>query len=452
MLRPACLLLASTMYYWLPLSAQPLPAIETEMPLRWKTRIGNTTFRSNMLLHNGELYIGSNGTSYKDYSVIDETSGVYVLDSRSGRVKRHFAHATFGDMDVNGLMMYNNRLYFGNDNEEFLCTDLNGTILWRLPASGDVEHEPVLLNIRGRKVVVYASESGEVRAVDPAKGATVWSYFIPEFQGWKPGDNRTVFKVQAWFSNTLALLSKPLVADLNSDGVTYLIYPGYNDKVYAVSGATGRSLWTYSNGNMLDLSAALGGTAVNPTIMLTSRIYSDSGARGTYLLTLSKQGHLLQKQLMDAETYGAGLNTLQLPGTGALFTNAGGLALIDKTGSMQSLCRNITYLWSGKDGQTEALPRSSGESLLSTATFRWHQQQECIAILHQNDNADRQHGFLEVIDIHSRQVLHRLLLPSTAEMPPVVCDTDGDGKPELLISCRDRMLYCFSLPYNTATP
>lgn len=155
-------------------------SIESEFKLQWKSKIGNASFRSNVTFTENDIIIGSNGKYFRDYYPVDKTSGVYKLNRRTGKVIAHFANESFGDMDVNGIIMYKGKLYFGNDNEEFLCTTSEGKILWRNAASGDIEHEPVMINNKGKKYIVYASELGEVSAVDPENGNHIWNYYTRE--------------------------------------------------------------------------------------------------------------------------------------------------------------------------------------------------------------------------------------------------------------------------------
>ena len=150
-------------------------------------------------------------------------------------------------MDVNGLLAYNNKYYFGNDNDEFICMDISGKTHWTNFTSGDIEHEPVLIKINQQHVIVYASETGEVRAVNPDNGKTIWEYYSPNFKGWKPGDNRAVFKVKSFFKNSTDFFTKPLITDLNKDGVNDLLYMTYPKEIFAINGKTGQLLWKKDN-------------------------------------------------------------------------------------------------------------------------------------------------------------------------------------------------------------
>jgi len=109
------------------------------------------SFRTNVVLDSNQIIIGSNGNNFMDRNLHDHESGVYLLNRKTGRIEQHVAGEKYGDMDVNGVLLYHGRLFFGNDNEEFLCTDKKGLVIWRNPTSGDIEHEPSLLDIRGKK-------------------------------------------------------------------------------------------------------------------------------------------------------------------------------------------------------------------------------------------------------------------------------------------------------------
>ena len=93
------------------------PPIEDHFDLHWSTQMGSASFRSNVIVTNNSLIIGSNGTDFMDYYISDKKSGVYTINRKSGAIMQHFANEPLGDMDVTGLLLYNNRLYFGNDNE-----------------------------------------------------------------------------------------------------------------------------------------------------------------------------------------------------------------------------------------------------------------------------------------------------------------------------------------------
>lgn len=213
--------------------------IDKVMKRKWVVDIGNMSYRSNFELIDGHIYVGSNGEYFNDWHTWDKKSGVYKINAKSGKLVKKFAGGKMGDMDVNGLLYYEDYLFFGNDNDEFLCTDLNGEIMWRIPVSGDVEHKPTLVKRKEDDVVVFATEVGEVRAVNPENGYTVWEYYHPEFNGWKKGDNRYVFKLTTHFKRGYIFFGEPIRNDYNRDGVTDFHWNGYNNYT-VLSGQDGK--------------------------------------------------------------------------------------------------------------------------------------------------------------------------------------------------------------------
>lgn len=213
--------------------------INKVMKRKWVVDIGNMSYRSNFELIDGHIYVGSNGEYFNDWHTWDKKSGVYKINAKSGKLVKKFAGGKMGDMDVNGLLYYKDYLFFGNDNDEFLCTDLNGEIMWRIPVSGDVEHKPTLVKRKEDDVVVFATEVGEVRAVNPENGNTVWEYYHPEFNGWKKGDNRYVFKLTTHFKRGYIFFGEPRRNDYNRDGVIDLHWSGYNNYT-VLSGQDGK--------------------------------------------------------------------------------------------------------------------------------------------------------------------------------------------------------------------
>ena len=124
------------------------------LKLNWSAEIGNLSYRSNMVLADNSLFIGSNGSHFMDFSVLDETNGVYKINPKNGTVVKRIANELFGDMDVNGIVEFENTIIFGNDNDELLCFDLNGNKKWRIPTSGDIEHVPTLIKNCEKNILV----------------------------------------------------------------------------------------------------------------------------------------------------------------------------------------------------------------------------------------------------------------------------------------------------------
>jgi len=296
-------------------SAKRFRPIEKTFPLIWKSKVGSACFRGNILLDSSQIVFGSNGNNFMDYDLYDDLSGLYLIDSKNGKIKKHVHGNKFGDMDVNGVLSYQDKLYYGNDNEEFICSSKNGDILWRLPTSGDIEHEPMLISSKKGNMIVYATETGEACAVDPASGKKYWSYFMPDFNGWKPGNNRTIFKVKSYFSNTQTFFTKPVIADLDRDGNDDLVYLTYDDAIIAINGKTGKSQWSIKNPkSVFDYVISNMGDKKNPIFAVKQTTWDSTNISKRSMLFINAKGYVIQEKSLDDKNHLFGLNSLQTPG------------------------------------------------------------------------------------------------------------------------------------------
>ncbi|MCS7074459.1 MAG: PQQ-like beta-propeller repeat protein, partial [Bacteroidia bacterium] len=220
--------------------------MESSFQLRWKAKVGQLAYRSNLLAVNGKLYVPSNGKQFKDWDLADELNGVHILDSKTGKVIKTLETGNWGDADVCGITRLDNRLFFGNDNEEFFCVDLNGKQIWKILASGDVEAAPIIedVNKDGKPDLVFATDAGEIRAVEAENGKTIWSFKHKDFNGWSETDSRFVFKIKRNFQLGDKFISSLEATDLTGDGIKdILVKNWYDAKLVAVNGKTGTKLW-----------------------------------------------------------------------------------------------------------------------------------------------------------------------------------------------------------------
>ena len=420
------------------------PSFESRSRLIWKTEIGLASFRSNVLFHGNRLYIGSNGDGFMDAGVIEPKSGVYAVDRKSGKIIKHFGSEMFGDMDVNGLLVFKDRLYFGNDNEEFLCTDLNGKILWRNATSGDIEHEPSLLKTKKGTLIVYAAESGEVKAVDPVSGKTRWAYYMPEFDGWKPGDNRALFKVKAWFSNPKSFFTKPLLVDINGDATEDLVYCLYRGDLLAINGSSGQMLWEKKNETYAFEAIGLLESSTEKYIVGIRNQYDDE-FRGIECVYFSRFGKWVKQVRLEEKNTGGGLNILPAPNGGAWVNGRTKTFLVNPQGLVTSIERQQTYIDSSYYGVHENF-RNGFSPLFGNQILPLANGKKAIVVMNQKDFANYDTGFLEILSLNDRSVIDRISFPQGSEMPPVIHDVDQDGDLDILISSYDGYLYCYELP------
>ena len=425
-------------------TTEAYPEIQSDFPLLWKANIGKASFRTNLSFTAEHLIVGSNGNSFLDYMFYDKRSGVYVLNRGSGNIVRKFADEALGDMDVNGVLIHNGKYYFGNDNEEFLCTNTNGKLLWRNLTSGDIESEPILLRRNDSYIVVYASESGEVTAVNPENGKLLWQYFTPDFSGFKPGDSRSIFKVKAFFSNSTSFYTKPFVIDLNKDGQSDLVYLTWDNTVTAIDGGKGKLLWRFVSDNLLGSDLLVSDGPAGPVIMVQDYVYRQgSGLRESRLLSLDSNGKLIEERKVGAYSHDAGLNHFT-DKQDTLVMNINDSLLFIKNGKV---CRALYY--DSKPLQQEEEDWVEGvnhrDALFSQNSFSMKGHPRCVALLNQRDYLHMKYAVLEIVSLDDGSVLKRYSIPENSEMPPLIKDVNKDGFLDLLINAYDGSLYCYNM-------
>ena len=94
-----------------PNNAERFKPIGQAFKLNWKAEIGSASFRTNVAFTNESLIIGSNGNSFRDISLNDKGAGVYIINRGNGKIKNAIGTKILGDMDVNGVLVYDNKIY-----------------------------------------------------------------------------------------------------------------------------------------------------------------------------------------------------------------------------------------------------------------------------------------------------------------------------------------------------
>ena len=426
---------------------KPTPPTDNTLKLNWSADIGLTTYRSDIVLKNGKIYIGSNGTHYQDY-LLDEGNGVFIVNAKNGNIIKQFLDEPYGDMDVNGILEYNNLLFIGNDNDEFICADLNGEIKYRLPVSGDIEHTPSLIQIDGKDYIVYATEAGEVTAIDPATGKTKWTFFHAQFDGWKPGDNRFIYKVKSTYINSgMLFFAAPGIADLNLDGVNDLVfYCNYNETI-AINGKTGKKLWSHirpENNYYSDdyhYTPIIVGKGNSLRILKTNHNRDLSPAQKEFL-EFDRNGKLVSSKTYPEKFGREGLNVLETKNK-VIIPFSSSIGFYDKVNKISSLI-NIDI---NPTRETDYGIRNSlaSEPLIADQIIDY-KGEKCAIILYQTDySKEEPQACLTFVGLESKKVLKRFFLPNSSEFKPLIKDFTGDGNLDLLVSCSDGKLYCYNL-------
>ncbi len=435
------LLLSFALLSAIPAFAQELPEFKNHFPLKWKTKIGGTTFKTNFVLHEGLLIVGSNGEHYRDWR-IDKNSGVYFIDPTNGKILHRVADEGYGDMDVNGIVAENGRIFFGNDNEEFLCYDTCGRQIWRVPVSGDVEAEPVLLDIDcdGTSEIIFGTETGEVAALDSRNGKAIWSFKIKDFNGWNKTDNRFLFKIGAYVSNGRGFVSRPAVMDLNYDDVPDLIFNCRDNYTYAINGENGNLLWKFDHGEIWFLGnspvTVQNGTRKNIYVLQNRR--DKKGRDQLHFVQLNEKGIL---QEIYSSTWNCSVNYAPVLDANRLLSAiSDSLVSINiQSGSLTKFGISNSPFFRNDNGFYKYYRVITARPLLFDILNSGDEQLIIVD----------EYGTLQVLDATSFQTLKVHSLSSGTETTPFIADIDDDGKLEMLISCYDGYFYCFSLKNST---
>lgn len=387
--------------------------IEDVFPLKWKQKIGVTTYRTNMVLDGDILYIGSNG---KDRNFDDDVlDGVYALDAKTGKVKWHFNPEVIGDNDVNGLAISGDKLFFGTDNYYFFCLDKqSGEQKWKIKTAYDVESMPVLADINGDQnvEVFFTVETMGVYAVDSENGRIIWKQDSIGTSG-----NHT-----------------PLLVDLNDDGTKDVLVGGrstpyttrtagfkmehYGDYLFAFNGKNGEPLWQIPFGSNLHSSpVAYYNDSIGPIICMVSS-YCD-------LKFINIKGEKLWSYRFAYGCFASPSLSENYIGTAESWHSRGGFGIYAKSNFVKE---NVNSKSAKKTGLVSA--SAAVADILGDDGLEFISQ-------------DEENRLLIIPESEKEEPFH-LILPKGGEATPYVLDLDGDGKNELLIPSLDGYLYCYS--------
>lgn len=400
------------------LSAQK--PVTSQFPLQWKTKIGVTTYRTNMVYHNGLIYIGSNGES-RD-KLIDDLDGVYAIDPKSGAIKATYKVPFAGDNDVTGIAIADNKLFFGTDNYYFFCFDLSsGQELWKSPREYDVESAPVCedVNTDGKKDVIFSVEGYGFYALNGVDGSQIWAQdSISSHNGNVPS----------------------LLIDINGDGVKDIVNAGrgaansdeidgfkmahYGDYHIALNGKNGRLLWLRETG---------AGVHTSPYV------YTVNGQQRVALLDCYGEFQVvdLQGNLLSKVGLGYGWFTSPVMTTdGHLIVGRFGIEYTDDV--LETNENNpIPYPGSKADSYNVAM---DDEQIISATTMigdvLGKGTQQAIGVT--------ERGIMFIMSTEGKELMKLKLPGKGAEASVFIQDVDSDGKLEILVADLDGNLYCFS--------
>lgn len=416
-------------------------AHESSLHQHWKMEIGFTSYRTIPAVVDQKIYIGSNGNHFRDYA-LDDGNGVFLLHAASGKIAATFANEQYGDMDVNGILRLKDAIFFGNDNDEFICTDKLGKIKWRVYTSGDVEHRPVSIQSEGQELVVFATETGQLQALNAKTGKEIWTYYYKDFDAWKPGDNRTLFKVKMHFTEGNIFFNEPSLSDLNGDGVKDLVYNTNWGDFTAINGKTGNLLWDLDGNDLADYYLNMGrekpliiGEGVKSQVLLLIREKEEYTKQA--IAIFNSKGKLIK--IMPTEVP---LGETMLSQTdGFIITNT---AIIHPETNSEDLkivpIEDAQFL--NEDGVLTSC--YSGGQVAQKKVY--YNGETCALIVYQYElKSHSGQSPLLLVGLNSGKVHFKTYLPDRSEFTPYISDFNQDGKLDVLIGCYDKYLYCFDL-------
>jgi outer membrane protein assembly factor BamB len=420
-------------------------SIESIFPLKWKTYVGQTTYRTNILLHQNKIWLGSNGNTL-DKTSQDEFDAVFSIDARTGQVVQKIQplipngqKKDLSDLDVNGIAIDENKLYFGIDEGYFYAYDLSqNKILWqyKTPFLENIEN---IGNVEGCPVVIDLNQDDENDVVFSVRGRGIVAL---------NGKTGSPLWVQILTNDNGAFLTSPLCVDVNADNIPDVISGGWNatsiereSLLYALNGKNGEIIWKYTLGTGLKSSPILVEKGEKKAIVVAS----------TYSVV-----HYID--LQGKHLYALDLN---LP-SGAI----SGLYAAVTLSPNETLAIGSSW-WSGNDDglwiahlQKAEIEKENryGYRIVSNKaqTFFPANRITASAVVGQINSkkswqiaVPTEKGELLLYDENTRK-LERYKIPSGSECTPLLADIDGDKKLELLIACYDGYLYCYDLPFKKA--
>lgn len=389
--------------------------ITKTFPLKWKTKIGVTTYRTNIIENQGSVYVGSNGVDAN--SDLDNLDGVFKIDGKTGKVLNTYQSQLLGDNDVTGIGLWNGKLFFGTDNYYFYCFDEStGEERWKFNTPYDVESVPIIVDLDGDNLqeVIFCVQHHGVYCLNEKDGSVKWM----------------LDSISSHEGNVA-----PLVVDCNEDGILDVVcgFRGmpnsnklagfkmahYGDYLMALDGKTGLPLWSKSTGAGIHASPFL---------------FKESGEQRIATLDAYGEFQVLNLKGELIKNIGFGYNKYMSPVMyqGYLLLSDYWIYIGDDAFEKQE--DGFNKLINEKAAEHGGTLKGARSATTLVADILNKGNQQFIAVSESGEM---------YITSTKGEALKELTFPSGAEATPLIKDVDGDGMLEILIASLDGFLYCY---------
>jgi outer membrane protein assembly factor BamB len=371
----------------------------TTFTLKWKKRIGVTTFRSPILYHQNQVIIGSNGSKFD--SVRDSFDGLYQLDSSTGKKVHHLISDQIGDRDVTGVALSRKAIYFGNDENQLVSISWNGTVNWAISLAGDIESTPALEDIDSDGIpdILVGDESGSFYAINGKTGAILWSF-------------QAEYKPHFTYPESRSFFSSAALTDINKDGVKDCVIGNRNGDVYAFNSKTGDLFWEYRTKHP-------SGIYSSPTIR-NGKIYIAETYSTLYVLSLN--GKLIKSIIRKK---GTPPDLFSSPIVDENETIAIGVS--SKKGS-----NGVWFVFKDETQLFVPIGKVSATPLLADILGLGYKQ---FIVITEN-------GKLVCFDSKGK-IVGTFNLSKGSETTPLIADIDLDGYLEIVLATKDQFISCY---------
>ncbi|MFO0551303.1 MAG: PQQ-binding-like beta-propeller repeat protein [Polyangiaceae bacterium] len=379
---------------------------------KWQSKVGKGTFRTTMVFKDQALVIGTHGTSLDGSN--ESNDGVHVLDGKTGKETRLIATPGKGDLDVGGVAVDGDTVFFTTDNGQIVAASIStGKVVWTATRTGKIRPAPALGDLNGDKQVdvVVGDERGFLAAYDGASGKRLWEV----------GTGQNEY-------GAVGFVGSPAITDLDSDGDLEIIAGARDGVLTAYRGKTGKAIWTATDHS---------GIHASPVV-----------------LDLDGDG---RKEILAAWSY----STLAIF-DGTTGTQRAGQSIELDQGGIEGLFATPVPLpgprsgtivvgsswWDGEDGITIA----NADSRLFRSTEGRVTSSAVVADL---DGDGLQEAILvteagKVVSLTATGIRAELTtIAKGAETTPLLADLDGDGALELVVLGGDGVLSAFETGAKT---